>query len=92
MEFIAATKACKEYVLLCDNQSAINLGKNPTFHSRSKHFDTHYHWIHGVLDAKLLCLQKVHINDNSTNMLTKSLLMEKLETCRLIVELVNPST
>ena len=27
----------KEYVLFCDNQSAINLSKNPMYHSCMKH-------------------------------------------------------
>ena len=33
----------QRYVMLCDNQSAIHLGKNSTFHSRSKHIDVRYH-------------------------------------------------
>jgi len=31
------------YVLFCDSQSAIHLGKNPNFHVRSKHIDVRYH-------------------------------------------------
>ena len=31
------------YVLFYDSQSAIHLGKNSTFHSRSKHIDVRYH-------------------------------------------------
>jgi len=31
------------YSLLVDSQSAIHLGQNPTFHSRSKHIDVRYH-------------------------------------------------
>lgn len=47
------------YVLFCDNQSAIHLGKNSSFHSKSIHIDVRYHWIRDVLDAKLLELQKI---------------------------------
>jgi hypothetical protein len=32
--------------LLIDNQSAIQLCKNPVFHDRTKHIDTRYHYIH----------------------------------------------
>ena len=31
--------------VLCDNQSAIDLSKNPVQHSRSKHIDIQYHFI-----------------------------------------------
>nr|KYP56738.1 Retrovirus-related Pol polyprotein from transposon TNT 1-94 [Cajanus cajan] len=47
-----------KYPLFFDSQSAIHLGKNPTFHSRSKHIDVRYHWIRDALDAKLLELEK----------------------------------
>ena len=33
------------YSLFVNSQSAIHLGKNPTFHSRSKHIDVRYHWM-----------------------------------------------
>ena len=32
-------------ILNCDNQGCIVLAKNPLFQSRSKHFDTKFHWI-----------------------------------------------
>ncbi|KAJ4721959.1 Retrovirus-related Pol polyprotein from transposon TNT 1-94 [Melia azedarach] len=81
----------KRYVLLCDNQSAIHLGKNSSFHSRSKHIDIRYHWIRDVLNAKLLDLEKIHTDDNGADMLTKSLTRDKLETCRLIAGMVESS-
>ncbi|KAL0539411.1 hypothetical protein IC582_023623 [Cucumis melo] len=33
----------QRYVIYCDNKSAIHLGKNATFHSRTKHIDVRYH-------------------------------------------------
>ncbi|KAL4016323.1 hypothetical protein IC575_023971 [Cucumis melo] len=33
----------QRYVIYCDNQSAIHLVKNATFHSRTKHIDVRYH-------------------------------------------------
>ena len=41
-----------------------NLGKNSTFHGRSKHIDVH--WIRDVLDSKLLELEKIHTNYNGS--------------------------
>ena len=31
--------------LLCDSQSAINLAKNPTYHSKTKHIPIKYHFV-----------------------------------------------
>ena len=69
------------YSLFVDSQSAIHLGKNPTFHSRSKHIDVRYHWIRDALDAKLLELEKVDTDDNGANMMTKALPRGKFEVC-----------
>jgi len=75
------------YPLFVDSQSAIHLGKNPTFHSISKHIDVRYHWIRDALDAKLLELEKVHTDDNGTDMMTKALPRGKFEVCCEIASL-----
>ena len=92
----------ERYVLFCDSQSAIHLGKNSTFHARSKHIDVRYHWIRDVLNSKLLELEKIHIklleleeihiDDNGLDMLTKTLPREKLETCHVIARMAVSST
>ncbi|GFS33196.1 hypothetical protein Acr_00g0026970 [Actinidia rufa] len=79
------------YVLFYDNQSAIHLAKNSSFHSRSKHIDVRYHWIRDALDAKLLELKKIHTDDNGSDMLTKVLLKGKFEFCRTVTGLTLPS-
>lgn len=38
----------ERYMLPCDNQNAIYLGKNLTFHPRSKYIDMKYRKICGV--------------------------------------------
>ena len=80
------------YVLFCDSQSAIYLGKNSAFHARSKHIDVRYHWIRDVLNSKLMKLEKVHTDDNGADMMTKALLREKHELCCSIAGLVRAST
>ena len=62
-----------------DSQRAIHLGKNSTFHSRSKHIDLRYHWIRDAFDAKLLELTKIHTDDNGADMITKALIRGKFE-------------
>jgi hypothetical protein len=71
-----------KYVLFCDNQSAIHLSKNASFHSRSKHIEVRYHWIRNVLNSKQLQLDKVHTDDNGADMLTKVVTRAKLKVCR----------
>ena len=68
-------------MLFCDNQSAIHLSKNASFHSRSKHIDVHYHWIRDVLNSKQMQFEKFHTNDNGADMLTKVVTKEKLNVC-----------
>ena len=43
-----------------DNQSAIHLAKNSTFHSKTKHIQLKYHFIRSILDEELLKLEKIH--------------------------------
>ena len=70
------------YLLYCDSQRVIHFSKNPTFHSRSKHIDVRYHWIRDALEMKLFCLEKIHIDDNGSDMMTKPIPTEKLQFCR----------
>ena len=60
-------------LLFVDSQSVIYLGKNSTFHSKSKNIDMRYHWIRDALDAKLLELAKIHTDDNGADMMTKGI-------------------
>ena len=66
------------YLLFCGSQGVIHLGKNSTFHSRSKHIDVRYHWICDALEARLLEFAKVHTDDNYADMITKTLLRSKV--------------
>ncbi|RDX98966.1 hypothetical protein CR513_18043, partial [Mucuna pruriens] len=59
---------------------------------RSKHIDVMYHWMCDALDAKLLELTKVHINDNGTGMMTNVVPREKFEVFYEIAELTITST
>ena len=82
----------EKYLLYCDSQSAIHFSKNPTFHSRSKHIDVRYHWIRDELEMKLFCLEKIHTDENGSDMMTKPIPIEKLQFCRKQAGLVEPLT
>ena len=79
-------------MVLCDNQSAIHLAKNSMFHKRTKHIDVRYHWIRDALEDKMLELDKVHTDDNGSDMLTKVLAREKLKICCSIAGMTNSSS
>ena len=82
----------EKYNLFCDNQSAIHLAKNSSFHSRTKHIEVQYHWIQEVMSSKLLQLEKIHTNQNSLYMMTKVLPKEKLQVCNEVAGMmVRPS-
>ncbi|MCO5606494.1 hypothetical protein L7F22_060682 [Adiantum nelumboides] len=69
-------------VLHCDSQSAIQLARNPVFHAKTKHVDVRYHFIKDVLDDKRLHLVKVNTDDNTADLLTKTLSLERFAHCR----------
>ena len=69
------------YIVYSDSQSAIHVSKNPSFHSRSKHIQVRYHWVRDVLDEKQLSLEKVHTDDNDSDMMMKSFPQAKHEVC-----------
>ncbi|CAL1406718.1 unnamed protein product [Linum trigynum] len=72
-----------------DSQSAIHLAKNASFHARSKHIDVRYHWIRDVLEMKQLQLEKIHTDENGSDMCTKTLPREKFEFCRSAAGMMN---
>ena len=41
-------------VVFCDNTSAINISKNPVLHSRTKHIDIRHHFIHDLVEDKVV--------------------------------------
>ena len=71
----------EKFILYYDSQSAIHLSKNSAFHSKSKHIDVRYHWIHDALEMKMFSLEKIHTDDNGSDMMTKALTSEKLILC-----------
>jgi hypothetical protein len=56
-----------------DNQSAIQLSKNPVFHDRSKHIETRYHYIRECIEEDRVKIEFVSTNDQLADILTKSL-------------------
>ena len=59
--------------VFCDNTSAINLSKNPIQHSKSKHIEIRYHFIHDLVEDKIVCLEFIHTNNQKADIFTKPL-------------------
>jgi hypothetical protein len=77
----------KMNVLHSDNQSAVHLAKNSTFHFRTKHIDLHYHFIQLLIEDGVLKLVKIVESKNPADMLTKPVTTKKLELCAASVGL-----
>ena len=59
--------------LLCDNNSTITLSSDPAFHTKLKHIDTWYKFLHKQVDDGQLYLHCVISKDNIANAFTKAL-------------------
>ncbi|KAA3474248.1 putative LRR receptor-like serine/threonine-protein kinase [Gossypium australe] len=62
--------------ILCDNQSAIAIVKNPVFHGKKKHFKIKYHF------SKEVTLVHCSIESQLANILTKPLEKARFEKLR----------
>jgi len=62
----------------CDNRSAIELVKNATFHSRTKHIAIRYHYIREAFNDGIIVLTHRGTDDMPADMFTKALIRAKL--------------
>ena len=61
-----------------DNRSTIELIKNTTFHSHTKHIAIHYHYICEAFNNSVIALNHCGTDNMSTDMFTKVLVCVKL--------------
>ena len=74
-------------MLYCDNESAIHLAKNSSFHSNTKNIYLRYHFIRFILEDGHLKLENIHTTQNPADMLTKGVTKEKLSSSLVSVGL-----
>jgi len=68
--------------LYCDNQGAIRLSKDATFHGRTKHIDVHFHFIHQTVSSGNVELIYIPTENMTADIFTKALAHVKFEKFR----------
>ena len=70
--------------LFCDNQGAIRLSKDSTFHGRTKHIDVHFHFIRQTVSQGHINLTYCPTDDMIADTFTKPLARYKFEKFRAL--------
>ena len=65
-----------------DNQSAIEMARNPKYHSRTKHIDIRHHFIRDQVEAGNIHLTYCITQQMLADLLTKSLPMDQFRNLR----------
>eukprot|EP00253_Pinus_taeda_P009257 PITA_09257 len=71
--------------LWCDNQSSIQLCKDPVQHQRSKHIELHMHFIRKLIHDHVLEVQYCSTDDQVADIFTKALTEAKFTKLRFMV-------
>ena len=70
-----------------DNQSAIFLAKNHTYHAPTKHINVKYYYVREVIESSVVLLKKIDIKDNPSGMLTKVISGVKFQHCLKLIQI-----
>ncbi|GKE03227.1 hypothetical protein Tco_1395245 [Tanacetum coccineum] len=70
--------------ILCYNEGAIDLSKNPVLHSRTKHIKIHHHFLRNNVQKGNISIKKVSFEDNIADILIKPLKREPFNLVRLV--------
>jgi transposase InsO family protein len=72
----------KATLIMCDNQGAIALMKNPIHHSRSKHIDIQHHFIREKVEVEVIEMKYISTEHMVADVLTKALAKPRHEVLR----------
>ena len=75
-------------ILYSDSQSAIQLVKNPVYHSKTKHIRRRYHFTRREVEDGDMCLEMIEGAKNPTDILTKCVDVGKMRLCKTSVGLL----
>ena len=68
--------------------SVIYLAKNQVYYARTKHIDVRFHFVREILDEGGIELQKIHMKENPTDMLTKVVPGVKFAHCKELLHIL----
>ena len=77
----------KAITVLCDSQSAIQLSKQQVYHERTKYIDFKLHFVREVIARGSVLVEKISIDHNPSDMITKSLPSSKFFHCVNFIQL-----
>ena len=63
--------------LICDNQSAIQMTKNPMFRKKTKHIDIQYHFVRDLVQKGVVEIIYCRTGEQVADIFTKALSKEK---------------
>jgi hypothetical protein len=61
-----------------DNQSAIQVARNPEHHGRMKHLDLRFFWLRNMVNAGVIAMRYIPTADMAADLLTKALTRVKV--------------
>ena len=73
----------KAILLMCDNTSAVCMGKNPVQHKRTKHIDVRHHFLRDNVEKGNIVVTYCLTEEQSADIFTKALSKDKFESNRL---------
>jgi hypothetical protein len=72
----------------CNSEITIFIGKNPTYHSKTKHIDVQYHFVRDMVERNKVLLEKVDTLENIADSLTNFVSVVKFSWCREAMRIV----
>ncbi|GJR89496.1 retrovirus-related pol polyprotein from transposon TNT 1-94 [Tanacetum coccineum] len=82
----------QKYVALSTTEAEYMTATEACKELLTKHIDIRYHWIRDAIEDGMFELNKVHTDDNASDMLTKAVAKEKLKVCCWIAGMANSSS